>query len=477
MHGAFEATDAGPTEAATTRQLQFWQRPIPAVILTLAIAAVAGVGVWTVTRLGAPAPRQTTRSTILLPGTDRLSSTVASRLALSPDGSTLVYIGVRDGVTELYRRRLDQLGAVAIPETQDATAPFFSPGGEWLAFESGGVLKRVAVRGGPATTICDLPGGLRGATWPTDDTIIFGVTGSGLLQVPSAGGEPRPFLDLEEGETHHSFPWILPGGRAVLLKTARGAAPIVVHSLDTSERRVLIEEGTSPYYVPTGHLVFGRAGSLWAAPFDLDDLDLRGEPVPILEGVMMGGGGPPAQAVFASTGSLVYASGGIGRGAERTLVWVDPDGSEEVLPLPPGYYDHPRLSPEGTALAVEVRDGADVDIWVFDLERGSPSRITFGGPHLFPNWSPDGEQLVFADRIGTNRLLLAPSGGGGTIDTLLDRGEAQYPTSWTSDGHAVAFYVNHPDTDAISGCCRWTAIAHRCRFSLHQVMSALVRFA
>ena len=261
---------------------------------------------------------------------------------------------MRDGITQLYRRELDQLDAVAIAGTENGDGPFFSPGGEWLAFDSDGVLKKVSLRGGPATTTCALPGAFRHATWTADDTIIFGVEGSGLLQVPGAGGEPRPFLDLEEGEMDHGFPDVLPGGRAVLFRSRRGSARVVVvHSLETGERRDLVD-GVSPLYVPTGHLVFGRAGSLWAAPFDLDALDFSGEPVPILEGVVMGnesgGPGPPAQAAFTSTGSLVYVSGDPRSGLGRTLVWVDREGHETALPFPARDYRRPRLSPDERSL-------------------------------------------------------------------------------------------------------------------------------
>lgn len=147
-------------------------------------------------------PQLTTRSTLTLPATDQLAQTALLRFALSPDGSTLVYKASAGGVTQLYRRELDQLNAVAIPGTENGDGPFFSPEGDWLAFDSDGILKKVALRGGPATTICALPGAFRHATRTADDTII-GVANSGLLQVPGAGGEPRQFLDLEEGETDH----------------------------------------------------------------------------------------------------------------------------------------------------------------------------------------------------------------------------------------------------------------------------------
>ena len=255
------------------------------------------------------------------------------------------------------------------------------------------------------------------------------------------------------------FPDVLPGGRAVLFRSSRGAARVVVvHSLETGERRDLVD-GVSPLYVPTGYLVFGRAGSLWAAPFDLDALDLSGEPVPILDGVVMGnpvgGPGPPAQAAFTSTGSLVYVSGDPRSGLGRMLVWVNREGIEEDLPLPLRFYRTPRLSPSESTLAVDVTNIRERDIWVLDLARGGESRITFGGTNNSPHWSPSGAQLLFRD-LSSNRLMLASSGGGGATDTLLDgdevvddagASEAQvFPTSWASDGKVVALNVIRPDT-------------------------------
>ena len=272
-------------------------------------------------------------------------------VALSPDGRTLVYTGVRDGARQLYRRRLDQLDAVAIPGTEDAFQPVLSPDGAWVVFESGGTLRKVALDGGPAVTICEHPGGVdggRGATWTSDDTIVFGSVLSGLWQVPGAGGEPRPFLELEEGEQEHRMPEMVPGGRAVLFTVVGGErdGQIVVHSLETGERRIMVE-GTDPHVLPTGHLVFARDGSLWAAPFDHEQFDLSGEAVPVLEGVRPGIViGAAAHAVFANTGSLVYVGGAQGANLE-TFVWVDRDGREEVVGLAPANYGLPRLSPDG----------------------------------------------------------------------------------------------------------------------------------
>ena len=255
-------------------------------------------------------------------------------------------------------------------------------------------------------------------------------------------------------EAHERLPSssVSQGGAGVLFTVDQGPGlgteDIALLDLNTGEHHVIIPGGTSPRFSLTGHIVHGVEGTLRAVAFDLDTLEVTSDPVPVVEGVVMKDEGA-ASFDLSETGSLVYVSGPAGGAGMRSFVWVDRDGREEVLPLSPGDYLYPRLSPDESALAVSVQDSGDYDIRVFDLTRLSPSRITFGGVNRFPVWSPDGGQLVFAEGglgAGSSRLLRASSAGGGQIDTLLDRGESKYPTSWASNGQAVALYVTSPDT-------------------------------
>jgi serine/threonine-protein kinase len=252
-------------------------------VAAIIASVIVGVATWTLTRPAPPAPPSPKRFVINLPETHRVDT---NGLTLSPDGKTLVYIGIRGGVSQLYRRSMDQLDAVPIPGTEGAAFPFFSPDGQWVGFFAGDKLKKVALIGGPAVTLSDLTNGRRGASWGRDDTIVFSVVGSGLLRVPAAGGVPQTISRLEgenQGGSGHYWMDVLPNGQAVLFTawTEGGGlqnARIAVLNLTTGQQRVLME-GTQPRYLPTGHIVFGRSNnSLWAVPFDPERLELRARP-------------------------------------------------------------------------------------------------------------------------------------------------------------------------------------------------------
>ncbi len=219
------------------------------------------------------------RFVIGLPPADKINR---NGLALSPDGKTLVYIGNRDGVLQLFRRSMDQLEAVPIPGTEGARVPFFSPDGQWVGFFTEDKLKKVALAGGPAVTLCEISRGRWGASWGLDDTVAFSFSGPGLLRVPAVGGAPQPLIKVAVGQGEsHRWPDILPSGKAVLFTVFPGTleeARIAVADLETGQHRILLK-GTQPRYVRTGHIVFARPGSLWAVQFDADRLELTGAPL------------------------------------------------------------------------------------------------------------------------------------------------------------------------------------------------------
>ena len=267
-----------------------------ALVATLVVgAAVAGVAVWRLTR---PVPRLPTRFAITLPS--RVSPAVGQNVAISPDGRTLVY-----AADQLYRREMAQLGVQPIPGTESAFTPFFSPDGQWVGFSQPGSLKRMSLAGGPSITLAAAT--VRGASWGPDDTVVFGELTVGLSRVSVVGGELEPVTTLEEGETSHRWPDILPSGEAVLFTVWSGlvdTAQIGVVSFETGERRTLMG-GTSARYSSTGHIIFARGASLWAVPFDAGRLAVTGSPVPVLDGVRAGAGGD-VQFSLANDGTLIY---------------------------------------------------------------------------------------------------------------------------------------------------------------------------
>ena len=298
-------------------------------------------------------------------------------------------------------RPLDQREATPIPGTEGAFSPFFSPDGQWVGFSADGKLKKVPLAGGAPLTICDCDTAY--GSWGPDDTIIFS-SDRGLMQVSAAGGARRTVttLDPKQHETGHLYPDILPGGQAVLFSVWTGGAwddaSIAVQRLDTGERRILGEKGTNARYAPSGHLLFARAGSLMAAPFDLSRLAVTGPAVPVVEGLIIHGPSGAAQFALSKDGRLVYATRAAGL-AERTLVWVDRRGGVQPLTATRKAFALPRLSPDGQRVALLTEDN-NSDIWIDEIARGTFTRLTFENNDFLPIWTPDGKRVTFSLHAG-----------------------------------------------------------------------------
>ena len=384
------------------------------------------------------------RFVIGLPPDDKINT---NGLALSPDGRTLVYIGNRSGVLQLFRRSMDQLEAVPIPGTEGAQVPFFSPDGQWVGFFTEDKLKKVALAGGPAVTLREISGGRWGASWGLDDTIAFSLPGSGLLRVPAVGGAPQPLIKVEAGQGEsHRWPDILPSGKAVLFTVFPGTleeAHIAVADLETGQHAILLK-GTQPRYVRTGHIVFARPGSLWAIPFDADRLELTGAPAPLLEDIQVNGGGL-ANYATADDGSLGYLSGAPAR--QVTMVWVDRKGMAEPLEAPPRAYTQPEFSPDGRQLTVTIQreEGGKDHIWVYDLPRGALTRLTFEGDNHASFWTPDGKRIAFrSTREGRSNLFWKPADGSAPEERLTTSEYYQQGGSFSPDGKLAFYRENHP---------------------------------
>ncbi|HET9195673.1 MAG TPA: protein kinase [Vicinamibacterales bacterium] len=435
------ATESGKPAAIVPRP-PLWRRLAILSGASLVGVAMAGSAGWFVLR--STTPPRVSRLLITPPSAATLSDRPG--LALTPDGTRVVYAGANN--TALFVRPLDQLDATPLARVGEAYGTFVSPDGQWVGFFEGvSSLNKVAITGGPVVTL-GRPGGTGfGASWGADGTIIFATNDrtTGLQRIAAAGGEPtgltRP--DRARGEDDHLWPEILPGGQAVLFTitaTTGGLdrAQIAVLDLRTGAQTVLIRGGRAARYVSSGHVVYAAAGRLHAVAFDLARLVVAGTPVIVQPEVPV-----PANGGWAVTadGTLVYVSGGVPI-VERSLVWVDRQGRETPIPAaPPRNYAFPRLSPDGTRLALYIPD-QEVDIWLWDLARATLRRATFDPTvDIFPVWRrPDGRQLLFSsNRAGAVNLFAQAADGSGDVTRLTTSPNIQHATSVSPDGTRLVF--------------------------------------
>jgi eukaryotic-like serine/threonine-protein kinase len=372
-------------------------------------------------------------------------------VALSPNGTQLAYVAAKGSTQQLYLRALDSLDAKPIPGTDGASAPFFSPDGQWIGFFAQGKLRKVSATGGSLQTLSDAPYG-EGGSWGPDDTIYFAPSNiSGLWKVAASGGKAQEVtkLDRNKGEFSHRWPQVLPGGKAVLFTFWTGPGweegNIAVQLLATGERRVLVKGGNTGRYVPTGHLVYSRAGALMAVPFDLTRLEVSDGP-PTLLGEIVSEWAEGAHYTLSVSGSLAYVPDSPQR-LEHRLAWVDRKGSVEPLPTPPRPYENPRISPDGRRVAVQIEE-ATIGIWVYDLSRATLTRLTTpDASSQAPLWTPDGKHIAYrATRAGFRNLFWNATDGTGTEERLTAGESIQTPSSWSPDGKLLAFTDQNPTT-------------------------------
>jgi serine/threonine-protein kinase len=406
-------------------------------LLIVAAIVAAALG-W----LRKPPPRPITRFSLTLPTTQPLTASVGRTIALSPDGSMLVYVG--DG-PQLYVRLMDQLETVPIAGTEGAHSPYFSPDGEWIAFAVEGALKKVALAGGPVVTIAETPGVPISGSWGRDDNILIdSPAGVHLAQVPAAGGDLVTIVNPEPGEGALTAPWLLPGGGWALTSVGRATADefeLAVVSLETGALTRLDVNGMNPAYVPSGHLLFAAGdGTLFAAPFDARRRRITGAAVPLAENVRTKGGGV-VEFTVSQNGTLVYL---LATGAARRLVMVDREGLSRPLSADSRTFYGPRLSPDGRLLAVTVFEGGERDIWLYDVETAVRTRFTFEPDNLYPLWTPDGSRIVYASWRGTMDLFWKPADGSEMGDWLVRSENDLYPASLSGDGRWLAYTQTTP---------------------------------
>ena len=442
----------GPSQASrvtrTERANAVTRHPIAAIAAALvATVGIAAGGWWMGARSRPVEPKLVARFGVPLRGDEQFSNLGGNLIALSPDGKYLAYIANR----RLNVHPLDRLESIPIRGTEFAAntvatirSPFFSPNGQWIGFSQEGQIKKVSINGGAPVPIVPAVNA-SGYAWEDDGTILF-AEGDNILRVPEAGGKPEVIVAGVKGRVQSLQ--LLPGKRTILFTvfpegTANAEAEIVVRSLDTGQQQTLIRGGIAARYVPTGHLVYFAAGTLLAVPFDLRALALSGAPVPVAEDVASaespGGAAANAHIAMSPSGTLAYVAGSFNASVPRTLVWVDRLGKEESLGVPERPYVYPRLSPDGSRIAVTVND-QEQDIWIWDVGRKTLRRFTIDpAEERYSAWTPDGKRIAFGShRGGEAGMWWQAADGTGTPERLggfpFNRYGNLQPTTISPDG-------------------------------------------
>jgi len=438
-----------------------WQWVVPAAIATAVTAVVVGAAAWAL-RSRPEAPRLV-QFAFTLPEGQIFTGTGRQILAVSPDGTKLVYVANQ----RLYLRTVGELEAHAIAGTETeggATNPVISPDGQSVAYFSpsgiGTVLKRIPITGG-APSILATTGNPVGASWSTDGILFSGAASPGdalygITRVRENGGTPERIVTVSKDERAHG-PQMLPDGHTVIFTLAKNSGPdrldrwdhaqVVAQSLTNRSRRVLVESGSDGRYLASGHLVYAVGGTMFAVPFDANRLEKTGTPVPVLVGVRRATAATTGSAHFAvsGNGTVIYRPGpGNISAAVRGVLIGDDKGSSASLKLPVGNYAHPRVSPDGRVLAVSREDGTTTDIWTYDLSATAEAkRLTFGSVNRFPVWSADSRRVTFqSNRDGdTSIWWQSPDSGAAERLTKAGAGEGHVPESWSHDGTRLLFAV------------------------------------
>jgi serine/threonine-protein kinase len=457
------ALSAQPAASATPpiARPPMWRRAAPFVVTAVAAGAVTGA----IVRLTKPlaVPAAVVRFSVPLEQDQRFTWRGRRGIAISPDGRQFVYVVNR----QLYLRELASAEARPIAGaggagTDSVFSPAFSPDGRSLVFYSEGALKRIAVTGGVAATVCpaDLPFGI---SWD-EGGIVFGQGTKGIFRVSSNGGTPELLVSVDTDEYADS-PQVLPDGK-VLFTVAKGMAgdrweraQIVVQSPKARDRKVVIENASSGQYVSTGHILYARGGVLFASRFDPIRIEVRDESIPVLEGVRRAGPdvlAPAASQIGRSvtgeaqfsislTGTLAYVPGPTAPVAPpQDLALVDRDGTLERLKLPGGTYVHARVSPDGQRVAFASETVKDSNVYVYTLGSGtSMQRLTIGGVNRFPVWIEDGKRIAFqSDREGDLGIFSQPADGGKAERlTKAEERTAHTPESWSPSRDELLYTV------------------------------------
>ena len=389
-----------------------------------------------------PPAEPTLRSTIALPESSLLHS-----FAISPDGHNLVIAAAINGKQQLWLRAMDALQAKPMPFTEDATYPFWSPDSRYIGFFAQGKLKKVAVSGGPAQTLCDAPNG-RGGSWNRDDVIVFSPNSLAISiqRVAAAGGIP---VDVTNAQGSPKCPEFLPDGRRFLYMNmgTSGLNGVYVSSLDGKENRRVLADASCVVFAPSsGHdlayyMLFLRENTLMALPFDTVSAQVSGDAFPLAEGISSPSNSYYVPSTISRNGVLLYEALGIS-GGKSQVGWYDRSGKSLGLVGAPGGVSDLALSPDEKSIVFRCNSlGTGSDLWVSDVRRGTETRLTSdASANMAPVWSPQSDRIVFAsNRKGGIVNLYQKAVGSGQEELLLPNGLRGIPSQWSPDGRFIIY--------------------------------------
>lgn len=386
--------------------------------------------------------------------TSNSGSPIAANSVISPDGRLLAVVAADSGGGDrLWIRPLASLEAKALPGTEGAYLPFWSPDSRALGFFANGKLNRIEVAGGAPQAICAAPAG-RGGSWNKDGIIVFNPRAGGpLYRIAASGGEMTAVtvLDSARGEAAHRFPCFLPDGRHFLYVTlpARdGNYETRVGSIGSEHTAPLLKASGAAIFAPPDHVLFARQGVLMAQRFDARRRRLVGDPM--ATGEIAGSSGQFTTAPAASVSHTGVIVRPVGEAMTTHLAWYGRDGRPQgALPLPEGLHHAPQLSQDGTRLAFSTRNANRTsDIWIFEIARGVSTRFTFDpSMNFFPVWSPDGARIAFSsDRDGTRDIFVKPTSGEEPEKAIFTGGLFKDACAWSPDGTLLVYRAHDPKT-------------------------------
>jgi Tol biopolymer transport system component len=433
------AVAVAPPARSRIRELLGWA---VAVVMAIALCVVAVVFLNRPTQTAA-----STRTVIDAPAKTAFSLTgdFAGSPVLSPDGASIAFTAAgADGKTVIWVRPMNLLEAHALPGTEGAIFPFWSPDGRSLGFFADSKLKTIDLNGGSALAIADAPFG-RGGAWGQGGVIVFTPsTEAPLVRVSATGGTPVPVTKLDPAQhTSHRWPFFLPDGKhflylAINHDTAKSANDSLYYaSLDGRESRPLFRSQSNAVY-GSGFLLFARGDQLMGQAFDPAGGMVSGEAQNLANGVVDDISTWHMDASASNNGLLIFGSGGT---ADWQLVWMDRNGkqigtvADKLTNLQTA-----RLSPQGDRIALQIDTGTN-DIWVLDMARGVKTRLTFGPvSNSSPVWSPDGKWIAYtADLNGRSNLFRKPSDGSGAEELLLTDDQVTLASDWSPDGKYLLY--------------------------------------